>query len=549
MSLLGVPLTVRLSNAKTDIHVSKEVDDLKFSSVIPGGFASATISLNRPLSLDPAELAAYTTLTVCDGRSAAVMWQGRLEDPGRAAGAGGEVWQVNAVGPSAHARDRTVPLIYVDQRLEAWLPYNLNTVSGRVDKKTTNDTGDAGKMIALCPRGVIAAFLVFRQGFQYNAIREAGQHLGRFSYAWDAGVTDADWQIRARTGPGNLTLVESDIDFNVAGGTDAKVITTDFGATQDLLALTIERLVSNQTPANDETWGEFSLAKVRGTLYTKAGTEDTAGASYSLNTVLASDIVADLLGRLLTEFDGANATIAATSYAIDQIAYPDGVTAERVLSDLLKLHPERFWAAWEDTASGKSMFEFPAWPATVGLEASAKDGFDSPGSTVDLFNECKVRWRDIFGRIRTNTRTNPVQQLTDAGLTRTALIDLGDQMGSSLNADRVGDQFLLEHAAAPNAGTLTVQTPILSLTLGRLLQPWDLVRHAPGKLIRVRDVKPRVDALNATARDAVTIFRVIGATYSARDNSCRLALDSQPKTLTRLLSQMTIPDYASARRR
>lgn len=538
MSILGVPLTVRLKTAKADRFITRDVSELRFASAIPGGFTHLTIDLHRPLSLDPDEIQWYGTVYVYDGRSGAVVWQGRLEDPGRGAGPDGEIWQVNAVGPTAHARDITAPYIYVDQNLERWQEQAANNTGGQLEKIGTTEEATAGLLRASLANAEVAV-IGWRKGWQYNSLRETGQHLARVSYAWDTGLSQADWQVRMRFGATDLTNLEDDVDWNTAGGTGGGVITTDWATTAQLTGLSIERLVSAYTVANENAWATFSAIIVRGTVYTAAGTEDTAAASYSTDTILASQVVTDLLGRLLPKFDGPNATIATTSYAIKQLAYPDGANAAQIFDDLVVLEPGYFWAAWEDTVNGKALFEYPAWPTTVGLEASAKDGFDSPGSSSDLFNAVSVRWRDPLGQIRRNRRTNTVQALTDAGLTREALIDLSDTMGNTVDADRAGDQFLLEHAAAPNAGTLTVQSPILSLTLGRMLDPWELVRHAPGKLIRVRDVKPRVDALNATSRDAVTIFKVVGAEYSARDNSCRLALDSQPKTMTRLLSNVT----------
>ena len=101
-------------------------------------------------------------------------------------------------------------------------------------------------------------------------------------------------------------------------------------------------------------------------------------------------------------------------------------------------------------------------------------------------------------------------------------------------AQEVGDAWLVEHSAAPNAGTLSVSTPIFDNDAGREVNPWEI---RPGHLIRVRDVLPRVDALNATARDAVTVFKIVAVDYNADTNTARLELDSQPRTIAGLLSE------------
>lgn len=539
---LHVPLAIRLATGKLDRHVTRDCRDVSYRSAIPGGFATAQISLDRPLSMEPGEIQQYGTLYIYDGRTGAVMWQGRLEDPGRGAGNQGEIWDVTAAGPAAHARDRTVPLVYLDRDFGRWFRYNEGTVTHPdATDRIGEDLGGSGfpALHLQFPRGIVVpiAGLI---GREYRAVREASQKLARVELSWDAGVTDANWVTGMVMRPSGA--LASSANFTTAGGTMSAVVVTNFTNGDDLVEIRIENNsgVSSTIPS-DSYWSSIQSLAVVALRYTKAGTEITTG--YTTATVVASDIVADLLGRLLNKFDGANASIATTTFAIDQLAYPDGVTPERVLSDLMQFEPGYYWAAWE---GNPAKFEWAAWPASVRYEASAKDGFESPGSATELYNAVSVRWRDKDGMIKRTRRTQTVQVLTDAGLTREPSIDLGDEIGSSANAVRMGDQFLADHASAPNAGTLTVATSILDVTNGRMVQPWEI---RPGGLIRVRDVLPRVDALNATARDAVTIFRVVATEYNARSNECRLSLDSSPRTVEAQLAKAAGSPALTARRR
>src|SRR5207302_1913028 len=100
---------------RADLHVTGQVRSLQFRSTVPGGFASADLQLDRPLSLDPDEIATFGDLVIYDGRNAEVAWQGKLEDPGRGRSNDGKVWSLQALGPFARASDRSVPLIYVDR--------------------------------------------------------------------------------------------------------------------------------------------------------------------------------------------------------------------------------------------------------------------------------------------------------------------------------------------------------------------------------------------------------------------------------------------------
>jgi hypothetical protein len=63
-----------------------------------------------------------------------------------------------------------------------------------------------------------------------------------------------------------------------------------------------------------------------------------------------------------------------------------------------------------------------------------------------------------------------------------------------------------------------------------MVQPWEI---RAGNLIRVRDVTPRIDSLNATDRNGVTVFRVYAVDYDASSNTATLELDSGIRSFRR----------------
>lgn len=530
----AIPLTVRLSTSRADKIITRDVRTLSFRSTIPGGFASCEVQFDRPLSIDPDEIQLYGDLYIYDGRHGGTIWQGRMEDPGRGAGSRGEIWTVRAVGPAAHSRDRTVKLIYVDKSQERWFlvgqAANAPNDPGGEDQALI-DGGDEPGLRFRAQRGVVAA-TNWQFGRFYRELNDDGQDLARVSYDWDAGQTTASWQVQAVTqnGIGGGGTIAANSAFNVAGGAHVSVVATDFPAGDDVVRVRIIYVGAGGTVAADNVWGLFSNIVVVARRYDQNGVI-LGAAEYVADTVLASKIVEDLLGRLLDQFDGPNASIEATTFAIEQLAYPDGTTPEKVLADLMAIEPDFYWAAWE----GKpARFEWRSWPASIRYEADAKDGFMSPASAVEIYNRVTVRWRSPDGRLRATVRTATVPVLDDAGLTREALINMADEFGSLVMAQQVGDVWLAEHSSAPNAGTLRVSTPIFDAAYVREVQPWEI---RPGHLIRVRDVLPRVDALNATARDAVTVFKIVAVDYNADTNTARLELDSRPRTLAGLLSE------------
>lgn len=543
---IPVPLAVSIGTSKRQMHVTHQVRDLTFRSVVPGGFASAQISLDRPLAIQPQEIALYGTLVVTDGRHGGVLWEGRLEDPGSSAGSDGMTWELAAVGPSAHAHDRSTPLIYVDtsnERFDRYIPDDSRL--GGWDATLRNDEADNPEIFMSMVIGTDPP-VGARTGRCYRAIRACGMKLARVTYWRDCGVNTNNYQVEciARTGNGSGDVVRSD-DFSLSSASASAVVVTNWTNGRNQLEFRINRSI-RVAPVNDDdhtAWVE--IVAIRSMLVNKSGTELTSG--YTADTILASEVVADLLGRVLDQYDGANATVTTTSFAIDQVMYWDGATSHQIFEDLMTLEPAYYWAAWEkNPTTEKYRFEWVQWPTTVRYEADVYDGFTSPGSAAELYNTVRVRYRDRSGMVNSVQRTLTVPELDDAGLTREAQLDLGDNVGSQANAEKAGDEFLEEHQHPPNAGTLTVARPILDHVKGRMVMPWEIV---PGTLVRVRGVQPSVDSLNQATRDGVTVFRIVSVDFRASDAAATLELDSYSHSVARALAKLATPTAASASRR
>lgn len=537
---LAIPLAVTLVSATRSLDVTREVRDLTFRSVVPGGFASAAVSLDRPLTLDHPEIAYYGRLIVSDTRHAGTIWEGRLEDPGRSAGRNGQVWDLVAVGPAGHASDRTVPYIVVERNLTNFMRA-LTDISPGGHADTREDPGGSGNpcIFLQLPTG-LAVNNGSRVVMRFDDIFNAGQKVAWVDYSWDAGLTNADWRVRfvARTGgtAGN-DIARTQTTSTGGSGLDDKVVVTDWTNGRDQVDLELVYTNGAATVGGDTGWAAIMNVAVQAMRYNADGTEKTSGYTA---TVTDADVVADLLGRILDQYDGTTAAITTASpVTIEQMAYPDAVTPRQVLADLITLAPSRYWAAWEQQANGKYRFEWTAWPEFVRYHADVVDGYDSTGSADGLYNAVRVRFRGISGLIRTVQRTNSVTELTNAGLTREAFLDLGDDIGSQANAEAAGDEFLARHAFPPNAGRLTIARPIYSAfealvtSDGRMVMPWEI---RPGHLIRVRGIQPSAANLAGTTRDGVAIFRLTAVEFSARTGVATLELDSPPPSTASALA-------------
>lgn len=518
-SARGIPLAVRVG----DKHITREVSALQFRKEAVGGLKSISLRLARPLDRFDANLTALSRVYLYDSRSAAVVGEGRLADFGRSASTDGQQWDMVAFGPAQHAADRAFPYMVVDTSLERFIrstysTRNASTQAGDIDEDTPTleYAAEEGKTIST----TWVASMIHR-GF-----REAGMKLARIRASIDAGVSDSDYrqQVFTRVGAGAGTNAK-DVAASTGASSFAAVVVTDFSVGDDVAELRARRENTGTTGA-EAHWFRFYSVALRAVLQTAAGADITTG--YTVNYVLAHQVVNDLLGRVLDQFDGAGATVdTGAAHHIDQLAYPDGVTAEQVLADLMALEPAYRWFALPDSTGNGYEFHWEPWSTTVRYEVTLDDGGDFPASTQELYNKVIVRWRGPNGQSRTTTRTLACAILDDRGIVRSTIIDAGDEIASVAGAQRLGDNFLAEHNVPANAGSLTISRPIRDLTTGRMVDPHEI---EPGELIRVRGIESYPDALNASSNDGLTVFRIWATTYSSDSHSAALELDTWSRT-------------------
>jgi hypothetical protein len=514
------------------MHLTRYLRDLQFREVATGGFASATFSIDRPLGVMPQELDYFANVYIYD-HTGATVWEGRLEDLGIESGDQGQVWRISALGPSTHASDRNVPLIYVDTSWDKWIKARSASGEQQNTQVSTGDdpggSGDASLVLSF-PTGMTVPTNGACTAY-YLCLDASGQNMAVFDYSWDAGLTSASWEIRGFSSGTNVVRTQS--ASTGGGGTSTALVGSGSFAFGDHRPIVQFRWTgaASGTGTSDIVWASIKEICVRATTYTKAGSEESSGYSSADKTILASTVVADLLGRLLDQYDGANATIDTTTYAITQLAYYDGVTPREVLDDLMEFEPGYRWGAYESTTGGYR-FEWKAWPTTVRYEAAVHDGFDSPASATDVWNAVRVYYEDSLGQTVSVRSTSTVDALDDANLTREAKLDLVGT-GSSANATQTGVQFLAEHERPAASGTLRISRPVIDLIDGRWVQPWQI---RAGELIRVRDVQPRVDALTATGRDGISVFKIASREYSTADATATLELDEYTLSTARALA-------------
>lgn len=533
---LSVPLSLRVGTR----HVTSEVQALAFTKNAVGGVQSISFKLARPLSSFDSSLGAFDDVCVYDARSAVAVAQARLTDTGRSVSSSdGQVWELTAFGPAQHAADITAPSVYVDQSItDGWRQVDRVVKGATISQSTKpgNSSDTAPECVVMhFPEGTTLAANDWLK-YRYERLRECGQFIGRVSWDWDAGSTDADYRIRIWTsvdGTGGSAVGSN--TFDTAGGTENRVVVTDITNGRNVVDLMCEYTGAAGKPGTDNKWGSFDDVVIRARLVDQDGSSITTG--YTQDYVLAHEVVKDILGRLLPQYDGANANVdTGATHQIDSLVYIDGATAEQKLDDLMALEPAYRWTTGPDTTGSGYSFSWEPWPTTVRYEATLDDGGSFPASWQEVYNEVLVRWRDKRGRIRSTTRTCADAGLTDPlTYTRRYLYDVGDEIASSTGAARVGDNFLTDHNVPANAGTITINRPIRDLATGRMVLPHEI---EPGELIRVRGVESYQDALNANSNDGLTVFRIWSMTYSSDTDSASLELDTFSRTTANALKRL-----------
>ena len=529
-------IPVQLSVSIDGTHVTEQAASLAFRKEAVGGVQSITLNLNAPLG--SYAVTHFDDLKVMDGRTAVVIAEGKVSDPGRTAGVDGQTWAVTALGPANHAGDINLPLVYVDQAITDGVRQVDRIAKGpSITQSTkpgsTSDTAPECQVFQF-PEGFTVATsddLTLR----YERIREAGMKVGLVAFDVDGGSNDANYSNRIvmRTdGAGGGTSYTATL--STATSSQALVVVTDWTNGRNTVDFKLIYTGGGGAVANDNKWASFGNILIRSMLLDATGADITTG--YGLQYVTAHRVVNDLLGRALPQYDGAGASVDSTNtYQIDSLVYPDGVSPREVFDDLMVLEPAYYWTTGPDVTGNGYQFWWKLWPTTIRYEATLEDGGDFPATTTELYNEVSVRWRDKRGRVRTSLRTGACPALDDAGITRRAIFDVGDEIHTINGAQRVGDNFLAAHKYPANAGTLNVARPIKDLTTGRMVAPHEI---EPGELIRVRGVESYPDALNASSNDGQTVFRIWAMTYTSDANTAVLELDTLPRNTWAALAKL-----------
>lgn len=474
-------LSVRINDGQTDRIVSRHCRGLKFTKVAPGGHKALSVHVDLPRDTFN-ELGPEDRIYVYDARTTRTIIEGYLENPTPVDGPDGQAYDLAAAGAMALPNDETRALIYVTKGLDEWEP----------DPATAAYSGAAlgvkssGQRVQI-PSGSVIATSGFGS-IRNTILNRAGMNLGAFTVDVFGGKTDTGWKPAASTDGGYLANLGAGGSGTLSTShlVSTKWVGTDF-TSSTILYFFLQRLGLATTVADDISWAQFDAISILGQRMDRNGTLLTGSAGLvSATQVLASQVVEDLLGRLMTFCDAAAAQVDTTTFGITELSYPSGVKAAGVLNDLAVYEADFLWEVLESLDNGKHRFNYRAWPTTPRYEVSVKDGWRETGSDVDLCNRILVTYTDETGKTQTEPVTADDIGVTDPlpGRVKDADPVTLPGTGSATIAIRIGGQILADKINPPKAGTVLVRRPIADHLTGNMAMPWEL---ETGYLCRIRE--------------------------------------------------------------
>jgi hypothetical protein len=585
-----VPLGVRFFNYHNGVErwITEWIGDITYRSVVPGGYASATIPLHIPHAAGADQLGfsriaeMFNRIQIIDLGSCEVVWEGRIEDPARQVDP--DTWQIGALGSMIAASDVNRPVMYADSLLDRWTPGETITSDGSfgdvVPSNTENSKDDDGRtLITVLQHKSWFTDYEDEYSWRYD-LYGFPQAVARIKTTLEGGTTVTlpspmtPSDLRMLLGTSGVPHLDNTAFGATSGNTKTNVVGTDWTDIDSQFFVFGRCLSTGGGPTGDTTQWEVPSSgrtemKLRnpiviGMRRDRTGAKLTTAASYPHDYVTVSEVVEDVVGRFLNGgwYEGGINTpwpgsVRDEDIYIDtsdttqilNLVYADGATAADILNDLCEqVQTDAYWAIWESTTgiqtTGQYLgyrFEWVTWPDNWGYSATSEDGLESQPNGDSVFNYLTYRYQD-----QNDNNTWHVQnwwlgnemapELLTGGFTRAVTVNKEDPTDSTTATTNT--LAALQNARKVlNAGTLTVRRPVAMFDSGvsgnggacRMVPPYAI---KPGKLVMISDLLPRTGLQDMSHGDTAptrdldgTIFRVISTEYNSADGSCTLELD------------------------
>jgi hypothetical protein len=516
---------------------------LAFSTAMPGGFKTATITLPRRIDLEYPDLNLLDTVQIL-GPGNEIVWEGRDQQLPRTHGDTFSI-TVGAVGWSTHLMDDpSFREIYIDSDLSGWGEPSttrksavINFGNARLDANMGagwQGSGEDPPGITFDFNGIIT---IAGRSDRGEAFYNAGPDLGALLYHFHrlSGGTGASW-----TTQGALVKRDyDDLEFEPGPDHDAVTNANPFERIDAPgPGYKFARLISDWDDPGSGTamtdlhsWEQLKVLGNHG--LTLRGESDWPNVGF-----YASDIVADVVHRaapLLNFTTGENGSIQPTLFPIPHLVFGTATSAQEVIMKANGYHLFD-WGVWER----REFFFNEPDPDRLTWQARLSEGarLDLEGTQVaDVYNGVFLSYTDPGGKAKTvgppgsgadvedesladTSSTNPVNahgipkkwallgisQIT----TSAAAIQLGRiYLGEKSLPQRQGTLILTGTATHPTAG----KCPVWSMRAGHWVQIVDHPIDIPRKIIETNyDAATQTNTctLDNTSQKAEAILERLG---------------------------------------
>lgn len=539
MRRLGVTITT----ADTCEILTGRTGDINTKSVSPGGYASVEIEIPRRLD-EPVYKGA--TIRVYDTVTGETAGEGRIIEQGR--GNGG-TWTLSALGTGLAALgDRDEPYAVIDTNLDPIArevqigatyalkggskrskrkgkkgkpvkPYKVKTgvVASKVEVAAAPNGTDIEGLLFTIPAGTTNTASAAISA-EFRNFARCGQRLGSYYFRFWCGVANG-WTVRAdaqTVGGDSNTWSQSWATSAPAGVW--RTHTTDFDVTRNAFQLRVVTGAASTAGAN--VWAHAWSIWLRSQLLDKNGNV-RPGADHATTDVYAHDVFCDIVKRRTNLAIGS---VATGTTAFHQLTWYDGATPREILDEICEGDPTLTYHAWEngeislDPVIGELRYQF-----------NATHGFDSPAPTTEVYGGV------IVTGVTADGYPDRYELIRDpAG--RTTTFEMADTFVAA-DAQAAAELFLDNHAAPPNAGTLTVAEPVMDLQTGRLVEPF-MIRA--GSICSMNGVQGAASPLSdaVPVLDGSTVFRIVSVAYSTSSGTATLELDTNVFDVDRAVADL-----------
>lgn len=513
--------------AKDEPNAANVPNGISFSTTIPGGFESASLTLPRRPNVNYGDLVEFTNIRI-EGPGGVLAWEGRLEGAPKSSGNDRSVSPQLVGWQAALEDDQTAVMPYVDRDLGHWQDQtaqrrvNLyaslggaayNVMSGF---EVESDSTSPALRLNLDSRASVGAIS--------EAWYDSKTTLGSIYYTW-TGRNLASGDVGRIDGASDTVATSITSGTDVVTGASGTGTATETSVSGYRFAIALLARVASAISTDADRDLRLSTVAVYGNHgLTKRGTEPAAG-------FYASDIIGHAVA---TWAPSLSTSVDQTGFVIPHIAFLDFTTAADIVREANRFHLND-WAVWDDKtfhyyepgARGRT------WRARVG-ECNLQEA----GPQVDkMWNGVLVSYPDVDGTTRTVGPTGSVADATDANLTdsdpsnpvnaaglrRWVKLD-SSTVTTQAGAIEIGRRFLLQSAQINNSGQADL--------IGTVEDDHGVSR--PAWQVRAGDYISFIDSSQTEPR------KIIRTTYDADSATCSIDLDAPAEGLDALLERLSV---------